>query len=271
MATMKKITATGAKGFLKWLKQYNPKLYSGVAPLLPSKMPQLFAQFEAAGGLKGLACRRRSRMGSLGQTGSTFGATAGATGFDYGNTGSTSWGMTGNTGSGGTGTTGWGTGVTGSTAMMQAGQTGVTAPINTGATGSTNVSAGGGGEISAGGGGGGGGGGGSVPMLDVSDAANPGPLSSPDANSLAAIANDVASATESVGDAYNTASAINTQLTRAQSGLAPLPIIGPYTGTGTSVLSGTGLSSMTSTEWLWLGAAVLGGGLLLMSGKRPAA
>lgn len=247
MSGMKQIKATGAQGFLKWLQQYNGKLYAGVAPLLSAKMPQLFSQFETAGGLKGLACRRRSRMGRLGQTGDTgmTGLTSAST--DWGNIGST--GATGSTGfSSGWGGMGSTTGTTGTTGYAgSTGSTGSTA----GSTSSSSVPLGAGAAAAAGG------------AVDVADAANPGPLSSSDANSLAAIANDVASATQTVGQAVLTAQDIGTQLTRAQSGLTPLPIMGA--GPGYVPVSS---SSITSTEWLWIGAAVIGGGLLLMSGGR---
>jgi hypothetical protein len=242
----KKITATGTKGFLKWLQQYDPRLYAGVAPLLPSKLPQLFSQFEAAGGLKGLACRRGMRgLGQTGDTGFTGGTGAtfsGGTGSTSFGTGSTSWGST----------AGWGgTATTGSTGAGATATTGSTGP---GSTSSSSVPIGAGAAAAAG------------QAIDVSDAANPGPLSSPDANSLAQIANDVASATQSVGQAVVTAGAINTQLTRAQSGLTPLPISNPSLlpvepSDTFSVSSWFG--NMSATDWLWVAAAAAGGLYLL--------
>jgi hypothetical protein len=41
-----KITATGAKGFLLWLKQQQPGIYQKVAPELPSIVPEIFAETE---------------------------------------------------------------------------------------------------------------------------------------------------------------------------------------------------------------------------------
>jgi hypothetical protein len=230
-----KITATGVKGFLKWLQTSNPALYAKVAAGLPQKMPQLFTQFEQAGGLSGLAKRVRSKMNRLGQTGGT--------------TGSTRIASTGFTGPG------WSTGATAGYSTNITGPTGSTAPpmgYGTGSTGTAqNATAG---ELAAG-----------APAIDVADAANPGPLSSPDAISLGQIVSDVASATQSVAAAQATSAIANAQIARAQSGLAPLPLAIP--GVTGSALATTSLFGMSGSTLLWVGggAIVL---LLLMGNKR---
>jgi hypothetical protein len=232
------ITATGVKGFLKWLQSSNPALYAKVAAELPQKMPQLFAQFEQAGGLSGLAKRVRSKMNRLGQTGFTgWGTGTGSTNIGA-TTGSTAIASTGFTGAG------WSTGAT------APGSTAPPAGYGTGSTGTAqNATAG---ELAAG-----------APAIDVADAANPGPLSSPDAISLGQIVSDVASATQSVAAAQATSAIANAQIARAQSGLAPLPLAIPGV---TSSLATTSLFGMSGSTLLWVGggAVVL---LLLMSGK----
>lgn len=60
---MQPITDTGMKGFLKWLQGFQPGLYAKIAPELPRKAPQLFADFEAAGGVSGAAQRSLSGLG----------------------------------------------------------------------------------------------------------------------------------------------------------------------------------------------------------------
>lgn len=54
---MQQVNATGAQGFLKWLQQFQPAVYARIAPELPRKAPQLFSDFEAAGGVAGAAAR----------------------------------------------------------------------------------------------------------------------------------------------------------------------------------------------------------------------
>lgn len=254
----KTATATGPKGFLKWLRRYNPQLYQHLAPGLPSNMPQLFAQFEAAGGLKGLAMRQRARrrMGALG---------TGFTGFSA---------FTGMTDSGG------GTGFTGGATNFStnAGQTAMatnfatqstaatTATAATPSTGSTtgNTAAGAAGGFPSGAAAGAAG-----PLAtDVSDAANSGTLSSADAAALAAAVGTSIAALSSTpviptpSAARATQAAVATQLRRAASGQAPLPI---------PALSGTpgarlGLT-MSSTDW-WLIAGAGVGVLYLATRKK---
>lgn len=230
-----KITATGVKGFLKWLQASNPGIYAQVAAELPQKMPQLFTQFEQAGGLSGLAKRTRGKVNRLGQTGFTGG-------WDTGPTGATGLNFQ----------TNFSTGLTSEVAFPS--QT-----ITTGATGSTGMPGSTGtaqaatsGAIRA-----------ASSSVDVADAANPGPLSSPDAISLGQIVSDVASATQSVADAQATSAVANAQIARAQSGLAPLPIGIPLTS---SIASTGTIFGMSGTTLLWVGggAALL---LLLMGSK----
>jgi hypothetical protein len=225
------ITATGAKGFLKWLQASNPAIYQQVAAELPQKMPQLFTQFEQAGGLSGLAKRTRGKMNRLGQTGFTgwgTGATAGGTGLNF--------------------QTNFTTGLTSEISFpSQTITTGATGPGSTGTAQAATA-----GAVQAAG-----------SAVDVADAANPGPLSSPDAISLGQVVSDVASATQSVADAQATSAIANAQIARAQSGLAPLPIGIPLSST--TLTSGTFLGMSGSTLlWVGGGAALL---LLLMGSK----
>lgn len=60
---MQQVTATGIKGFLKWLQQFQPAVYAQIAPELPRKAPQLFSDFEAAGGTLGAYQRGLSGLG----------------------------------------------------------------------------------------------------------------------------------------------------------------------------------------------------------------
>lgn len=60
---MQAITDTGMKGFLKWLQQFQPAVYAKIAAQLPSKAPQLFSDFEAAGGTLGAYQRGLSGLG----------------------------------------------------------------------------------------------------------------------------------------------------------------------------------------------------------------
>jgi hypothetical protein len=60
---MQPITDTGVKGFLKWLQQFQPGVYAQIAPELPRKAPQLFSDFEAAGGTLGAYQRGLSGLG----------------------------------------------------------------------------------------------------------------------------------------------------------------------------------------------------------------
>lgn len=59
---MQQIDATGMQGFLKWLQQFQPAVYAQIAPELPRKAPQLFSDFEAAGGVSGAATRGMSGL-----------------------------------------------------------------------------------------------------------------------------------------------------------------------------------------------------------------
>lgn len=63
------IQATGTRGFLKWLQQDQPAIYARVAPQLPQKAPQLFSDFEAAGGPMGAYQRRLAGLGDDSSTG----------------------------------------------------------------------------------------------------------------------------------------------------------------------------------------------------------
>lgn len=60
---MQDIHDTGSRGFLKWLQQFQPGIYAKVAPTLAQKAPQLFSDFEAAGGALGAYQRRLSGLG----------------------------------------------------------------------------------------------------------------------------------------------------------------------------------------------------------------
>jgi hypothetical protein len=65
MQTMQPITATGTQGFLQWLAQFQPAVYTKIAPELPRKAPQLFSQFEASGGLGAYMQRQRLALAGL--------------------------------------------------------------------------------------------------------------------------------------------------------------------------------------------------------------
>lgn len=66
MQAVQPVTATGTKGFLQWLQQFQPAVYAKIAPELPRKAPQLFSQFEAAGGLGAYMQRRSLALAGLG-------------------------------------------------------------------------------------------------------------------------------------------------------------------------------------------------------------
>ncbi len=60
---MQPINATGVKGFLKWLQQFQPAIYAKIAPELPRKAPELFSDFEASGGIAGYMSRGLEGLG----------------------------------------------------------------------------------------------------------------------------------------------------------------------------------------------------------------
>jgi hypothetical protein len=49
MTTIKPVTDTGIRGFLKWFQQVQPGIYKQIAPQLPTKVPTAFGQYEAGG------------------------------------------------------------------------------------------------------------------------------------------------------------------------------------------------------------------------------
>jgi hypothetical protein len=63
---MANITATGTRGFLLWLKEFQPAVYAKIAPTLPAQAPDLFTEFESAGGALGAYSRGLNGLGSNG-------------------------------------------------------------------------------------------------------------------------------------------------------------------------------------------------------------
>lgn len=47
--SLKPITDTGLRGFLKWFAQVQPDIYKKIAPVLPTKIPQGFSGYHAGG------------------------------------------------------------------------------------------------------------------------------------------------------------------------------------------------------------------------------
>lgn len=227
------IKETGLRGFLLWLKQVQPGIYAKIAPQLPTAIPAGFADYHAGAwrvaGLSGeqAFAKLRQIYGS-----SNFGGRESQAMADYSLPEIV---VTGNY-TDATSTPDYSTGIS----PIEAGPISMAMPSFS--IDSSTASA-----------------------VDTAAAANMGPTSSSILNAVNSLVGTAASAFMTTSQVNNMNKAVQTNLTRAQSGLAPLPLsmYGIPTSSSSSLTGALGVS-----PGMMIFGLLIGGAYLLLGKKR---